>query len=185
MNGYLISGLAVIFGSGVTGYFAWITAKRTATSTDRMASGSITTSTAASLWDEGTAMRGELRQEVIDLRAQIALLIPQITSLNLEIMHSRQETEAARSETRQSREETRILMAQIESLHNETSALHEEVKTGNALTIGALADNTETRRILELPIAERTIIEQAHLDTAGTRLSEEKRADQSDGEGHE
>ncbi|HEV8177408.1 MAG TPA: hypothetical protein VGP44_06920, partial [Gemmatimonadales bacterium] len=51
-----------------------------------------------------------------------------------------------------------------------------EVKTANALTIGALADNIESRRILDIPEADRTEVEKEHLASAGDRLPDSQRA---------
>lgn len=186
-----IAPLAVVLAAAVTGFVAWTVAKRTT-------SGSIDTSEAATLWDEGTIMRKELREQVTTLRAesadlktQLTIAVAAVTSLNDEIRRSRQETEAAREETRLSREETRKLMSQIESLHQETkgvlietSHVLDEVKTSNALSIGALADNTESRRILEITPSERTSQENEHLATAHDRLPDELRADQNKGKGN-
>lgn len=168
----LLGALAVIIAAAITGYVTWMIAKRSS-------SGAIDTSEAAKLWDEGTGMRQELRKEVIELKAQLITAIAAITALNHEITSSRQETEAAREETRKSRAETRVLMAQIEALHAETTNVLDEVKTSNALTIGALADNTESRRILEIPSRDRTDQEKMHLDTASDRIPDDKRASQN------
>lgn len=165
----IIIAIIAALGAASAGYFGYKLAKRNT-------SGAIDTSDAAKLWDEGTSMRGELRTEVITLRAQLKEAIDAIKDLNTEIRRSRQETEAAREETRKSREETRILMSQIESLHVETKEMHDEVKTSNALTIGALADNQESRRILAIPETERTATEKEHLSTASDRLPDSTRA---------
>jgi UDP-N-acetylglucosamine 2-epimerase len=42
--------------------------------------------------------------------------------------------------------------------------VHGEVKTANSLTLGALADNTEVRRILHIAAGERSTEESEHLD---------------------
>jgi len=39
-----------------------------------------------------------------------------------------------------------------------------EVKTANALKLGELADAAETRRVDDIPVAERTEAEQIHID---------------------
>lgn len=44
-----------------------------------------------------------------------------------------------------------------------TAKVLREVKTGNAQTMGALADKAETRRIEELPKGERTEIDEDHM----------------------
>lgn len=150
--------IAVVLVAMVSGAVTWLISRRTK-------SGKIDTSEAAVLWDEGTKMRLELRDEVKSLKAQLIEAIEAITDLNREIKASRAETERSREETRLSRAETRRLMAQIEELHG-------EVKTSNALTMGALADNTETRRILLVPKDDRTPIEFEHLASAGERQPE-------------
>lgn len=166
-----IAPLAIVLAAAVSGFVAWKISRRST-------SGAINTSEAATLWDEGTTMRQELRAEVIALKAQLIEAIAAITSLNHEITRSRQETEAAREETRKSREETRVLMGQIDALHAETTNVLTEVKTSNALSIGALADNTESRRILEIEPVDRTPQEKEHLATAKDRLPKELRAHQ-------
>lgn len=165
----LIASLGIVLAALVSGVVAWTIARRTS-------SGKIDTSQAATLWDEGTIMRKELRDEVVTLKTQLTEAIKAVTTLNMEITHSRQETEAAREETRKSREETRILMAQIAALHVETKNVLTEVQTSNALSIGALADNIESRRILDIPIDERTEQEKIHLATAKDRLPADLRA---------
>jgi biopolymer transport protein ExbB/TolQ len=159
----LYGALAVIVVSLISGYVTWLVARRTT-------SGKIDTSEAAKLWDEGTAMRLELRDEVAALKTQLHEAVVAVTGLNREIQASRAETEASREETRLSRAETRRLMSQIEELHG-------EVRTHNQLTIGQLADNTETRRIQEIPKEDRTAFEDAHLAGADERLPEGKRPD--------
>lgn len=150
--------LAVVIVATISGLVTWLVSRRTK-------SGKIDTSEAATLWDEGTKMRLELRNEVLSLKSQLAEAITAITELNHEIKASRAETERSREETRMSRAETRRLMNQIEDLHG-------EVKTSNRLTMGALADNAETRRILLLPKEDRTSVEFEHLATAGGRQPE-------------
>ena len=157
LNPFLDS-LAVVLVAVVSGFVTWMIARRTK-------SGHIDTSEAATLWTEGTMMRKELRDQVTLLRKQLAEAITAISDLNDEIRRSRNETLAAREETRLSREETRQLMVQI-------NAVHGEIKTSNALTIGALADNTETRRILEIPKKDRTPVENEHVATVSQRLPE-------------
>lgn len=153
--------LAAMVGSLVT----WLISRRTK-------SGKIDTSEAATLWDEGTKMRLELRKEVTSLKSQLSEAITAVTELNQEIKAARLEAERAREETRQSRAETRELLHQIEILHEGQVELHDEVKTHNALTMGALADNQETRRILDVPKEDRTPVEFEHLASVGERQPE-------------
>lgn len=160
--------IALVLVAIVSAISAWLIARRSK-------SGHIDTTEAATLWDEGTKMRGELREQVTLLRTQLGEAMVAVTELNREIKASRSETEAAREETRKSRAETRQLMSQIENLHS-------EVKTSNALTIGALADNTETRRIMALSKDERSPVEIQHLATASDRLPQSKRPEISDDE---
>lgn len=42
--------------------------------------------------------------------------------------------------------------------------VHNDVKTANALSMGQLADAAETRRVDDIPAANRTAAEQGHLD---------------------
>ena len=175
MTAEVLIALAAVAAAAVTGTVTWKIAKRST-------SGAINTSEAATLWDEGTTMRQELREEVVALKAQVTEAMAAIVGLNADIRLSRQETEAAREETRKSREETRMLMLQIASLHRETREVLGEVKTNNTMSIGALADNTETRRILDLPIEDRTPKEKEHLRTAKDRLPHDLRAKQGDEE---
>lgn len=157
----LVGAFGIIVVAIVSGMVTLMVAKRAK-------SGKIDTSEAAKLWDEGTTMRLELRKEVESLKSQLAEAITAVTDLNREIKFSRRETELAREEARKSREETKKLMEQIESVKD-------EVKTSNALTIANLADNTETRRILELLPEDRSTAEKQHIDTAGERLPESQR----------
>ena len=180
MNAAIFAPLAVVLAAVVSGFVAWRIAKRST-------SGAIDTSEAATLWDEGTIMRQELRAEVANLKTQLIEAVAAITALNTDVSHSRQETESARRETQQSRAETVELMRQIAGLHadtrhvlQDTKYVLEEVKTSNALSIGALADNIETRRILDLPEADRTEMEKNHLTSAKDRLPDDLRAKQGE-----
>jgi len=178
MNAEVLAPIAVVAAAAVSGFVAWKKARRST-------SGAIDTSEAATLWDEGTIMRQELRAEVASLKAQLIEAVTAITALNRDVALSREETALARKETQQSRYETLQLMKQIAGLHvdtrnvlQDTQHVLEEVKTGNGLTIGGLADNAETRRILDLPEGDRTLAEREHLTTAGSRLPEGQRAKQ-------
>lgn len=197
----MLGALAVVLAATVTGWFAWRISKHSS-------SGSIGSSTAQSLWDAGndlrvlmaaerveltkevSALKNEIRELKVDLRESIASTV----ALNREIRQSRDETALAREETRLSRAETRELMAQIDALHletkdvlNETKDVLHEVKTSNALTMGQLADNSESRRIDAIPKGDRTTQEQEHLRSASERLPDALRAkvddDQTDGDG--
>lgn len=155
----LYAAIAVVLAALITGTVTWRIARRTK-------SGKIDTSEAATLWDEGTRMRLELREEVDSLKTQLSEAISAVYDLNREIKASRAETARANEETMKSRAETKQLMAQIELLHG-------EVKTFNALTMGNLADNQETRRILEVPKEQRTDTEFEHLASASDRQPKE------------
>jgi hypothetical protein len=69
--------------------------------------------------------------------------------------------------------ETRNLAAQSvaegvagrESLSAQVEQVHQEVKTGNALKLGQLADATETRRIEDIEPSDRTEGERDHMRT--------------------
>lgn len=151
----------------VTGLVSWAVAKR-------RNSGNIATSDAASLWTESTQMRKDLRSEVESLRTELReagikldAAIARATDLLQEVTLSNAATAAAREETAAAREETRIARAETQALREEIQSIHEEVRTGNALTMGAMADNQESRRILAIPVAERTADEHEHLETLG------------------
>lgn len=151
----------------------------------RNASGAIDTSVAADLWAEGGKIRGELRTDLAETKAALTLAATAVTELKDEIRLSREETAAAREEGRLSREETREMKAQITDLTAQISELHrtqvealKEVKTGNALTIGGMADNAESRRIMGILKGDRTAHEIDHLDTASDRLPDNLAANQ-------
>jgi sRNA-binding protein len=170
-----LTAVVALVGSLVT----WMISKRNA-------SGAIDTSVAADLWAEGGKIRGELRTDLADTKAALTAAAAAVTELKDEIRLSREETAAAREESRLSREETREMKAHITSLTAQISELHRtqiealnEVKTGNTLTIGGMADNAESRRIMEVPKAARTSHEADHLDTATDRLPSDLAADQT------
>lgn len=127
----------------------------------RQHSGAINTSDAVQLWTESATMRSDLRTEIVGLRAQLVEASKNITNLLAQIATSNAATASAREETRQSRLETAQLRLDILSVHA-------EVKTGNALTMGALADNAESRRISRIPRDRRTDSENEHINTVGS-----------------
>jgi hypothetical protein len=104
------------------------------------------------------------RSALTESNSKLDTAIAKITSLLDQIGISNAATADAREETRLAREQTALLRAEIHSVH-------EEVKTGNALTLGALADNAETRRIAALPEHERTAAELEHVDKVGIQGS--------------
>lgn len=75
----------------------------------RQRSGKIDTTEAEKLWDEGTAMRRELRDEVLSVRAENLLL--------------REEQKTMRQELVQLRAETAVLRAELAALQSATSKL--------------------------------------------------------------
>lgn len=152
----ILGAIAVVLVASISG---WVTLRVS----HRTKSGKIDTTEAAKLWDEGTLMRGELRDKVVSLEGQLRAVTTAMLELNQELRHSHDETTVAREETRLSREETRLLMIEIKDVKS-------EIKTANALSIGALADNTETRRILEIPKDDRTNAENEHVATASDRI---------------
>lgn len=53
----------------------------------------------------------------------------------------------------------------LRNLKSQVSSVHEEVKTANGITLAALADNAEGRRInADIPHDERTTAEQRYVD---------------------
>jgi hypothetical protein len=156
----LLTALGAVLAAVITGFVAWKVAKR-------QNSGSIDTSEAASLWQESAAMRTNLADQLVAVRNQLTAsadsnsrLIDSNSQLLREIGLSNAATAASREETRLSREESAALRVLLEKVHN-------EVKTANSLSLGALADNTESRRIADIPEADRTEGEKAHMDTVG------------------
>ncbi|MGI8624181.1 MAG: hypothetical protein ACR2NB_12020 [Solirubrobacteraceae bacterium] len=167
----------------------------------RNTSGAIDTSVAADLWNEGGKIRAELRTDLADTKSALTAATTAVTALNDELRLSREKTDAALEESRLSRQETRELKAQIvelttqitelhraqidaltaqtTKLTEQTSAVSNEVKTKNGITLGGLADNAETRRILAISEAERTEHEREHLRTAADRLPDDLAADQT------
>jgi len=138
----------------------------------RHTSGEIDTSEAADLWAEGGKIRSELREELKETKAALREAANAVIGLRDEIRLSRQETTDARNEALK-------LQVQLAGLVREVAELHLAIKTGNILTIGGLADNAESRRIMALPKEDRTESETEHLDTAGERLPPNQAADQS------
>lgn len=146
----------------ITGLVSWAVARR-------RNSGNIDTSDAASLWTESTQMRKDLRNEVDGLRKELKeagmkfdAAVLQINGLLREIAFANTAIANAREETRTAREET----AQLRAVIND---VHAEVKTYNALTMGVLADNQESRRIMAIPPELRTPGETEHLNTVGVK----------------
>lgn len=165
--------LASVLGTAITGFVTLRIFKR-------RHSGTIQTSDAASLWKEGASLRDNLTQQVIGLRAQLTAATDQLAAATVSIAELLNQiavgnaaVASAREETRLSREETSLLRAAI-------AEVHQEVKTGNALSLGALADNTESRRIQGIPEAERTQAEQEHVDIVGIQEHHFDRTDRND-----
>lgn len=170
----LITAATAIVGSFVT----WRIAKRTS-------SGAIDTSQASDLWAEGGAIRGELRADLASTKTALQQAATAVSALNEELRLSREKTDAALEESRLSRQETRELKVQITELKAQMTELHKtqmnalnEVKTHNTLSIGGMADNAESRRILNVPKDERTEHEREHLRTAPDRLPDDLAASQ-------
>lgn len=169
-----ITAVAAVIGSYVT----WRIAKRNT-------SGAIDTSVAADLWAEGGKIRGELRTDLAETKVALNDAITAVKALNDELRLSRERTESALEESRLSRQETRELKTQITELTGQLTELHQvqiaalqEVQTHNTLTIGGLADNIESRRIMDIPKNKRTDEEHEHLRTASNRLPDDLAASQ-------
>ncbi len=180
-------GVLTVLMAGVGSWVTWKISKRNA-------SGAIDTSVAADLWAEGGKIRGELRVDLTETKKQLAdtsaalrEAVAAITALNDEIRLSREQTAEAQEEHRLSRMETKELKLHITELTGQITELHRaqlealrEVKTGNTLTLGGLADNVESRRIMDVPEGDRTDHEQEHLRTAADRLPPDLAARQPD-----
>jgi hypothetical protein len=155
MNVELLIVIMGVFGSAIAAFVTWKVAKRNT-------SGTIDTSEAASLWTESTTIRNELRVEIIGLREQLKEATRSISDLMAQIRAGNEATAAAREETRLSRAETATLRLEV-------AAVHDEVRTNNSQTMGALADNQETRRIAGIPEGDRTETERGHIEKVGIR----------------
>lgn len=77
----IIVALITVGGVVVTASAAWLVARRQARETRRQASGTVTTSDAATLWDAAEKMRREMREEIIMLRARAVELLEQVDRL--------------------------------------------------------------------------------------------------------
>lgn len=62
-----------------------------------------------------------------------------------------------------------ITARRVTGVKHDVAAVKEEVVTGNALTLGKLAADDETRRIELVEPGERTAQEQDHLDSSPMR----------------
>lgn len=133
-------------------YVTWRVAKREH-------GGSTATSDAASLWMEGASIRTDLRVEIVGLRSQLSEAIIRIQDLVRQIEVANTSIAVAREETRLSREETSKLIADV-------AVVYAELRTGNILGVGELADRAEGRRIAMIPPEDRTRVEAAHVDSA-------------------
>ena len=148
-----IVGILGLIGVAIGAYVSWHVSKREN-------SGTIATSKAADLWEEGAAIRTDLRSEIIGLRSQL-------TEASLRIRDLVEQIGAANMLAREAREDARLLKIETIQLRADVAAVHVEVKTGNALTMGQLADYDESRRIKLIPPAERTEAENEHVDSVG------------------
>lgn len=145
----------------VTGLVSWAVARR-------RSSGTIATSDAASLWTESTQMRQDLRREVEGLRRELRETVDKLDAAIAQLVIANEAAAAAREETRIARDETAALREEIKNIHD-------EVRTSNALTMGAMADNQESRRILAIPTEQRTDAEVEHLETAGIQARSDRK----------
>ncbi len=164
----LLGVLTACLGSFVT----WKIAKRNA-------SGAIDTSVASDLWAEGGQIRTELRAELAETKEALKDALKAVLELRDEIRLSRQQTDDAREETLELKKHLVSLTEQIINLKETQTEALKEVKTGNTLTIAELADNAETRRILDILKKDRTAKETEHLNTASDRLPDDLAADQT------
>ena len=120
----LYASLATLLVAVVSGLVTLLVARRSK-------SGRIDTSEAAKLWDEGTAMRLELRSEVATLRAQLSEATTSIAELNIELRKARTDAARARKEAIESRRESQELIEQIKQLKGaveDNSKRHQEEK---------------------------------------------------------
>lgn len=197
----LLGAIAVIIAGVGAAYLAARSAKRTN-------SGNIQTSTAADLWEQSSEMNKSLFSQLTNTQVQLAATQIQLRDTSVELRDTtRQLTSAsnqivdlihkvdlsdtareasdlsrqeAHEDARKARDEVASLRIQIKMVRGQVEAVHEEIKTGNALTLGALADNAESRRIAIIPNKDRTEAEHAHIDTVGIQTKTGERADQHD-----
>lgn len=86
----IVAGSAAI-GVGLTALVTWLVARR-------QTSGSVATSDAGQLWEEGKSIRADMRAEIIGLRAELAASRAETAELRIELVAARGETRALRAE---------------------------------------------------------------------------------------
>lgn len=89
-TGIIVAVLAAV-GVGVTGLVTWLVARR-------QTSGSVATSDASQLWQEGQSIRADMRTEIVGLRAELAASRKETAELRIELAATRGETRALRAE---------------------------------------------------------------------------------------
>lgn len=87
----VIVAVSAAIGVGLTGLVTWLVARR-------QTSGSVATSDAAQLWQEGQSIRADMRTEIVGLRAELAAAREETRELRDELAASRSETRALRAE---------------------------------------------------------------------------------------
>jgi hypothetical protein len=172
--GNLILGILAFLGVSFTAWGAWSLGKRQVAADRRKTSGSIETSDAAVLWLASGKIREDLltelqgaRDDLHEATTQLSAALDRVAGLTAQVEQANTATLLAISEMKEARAETAALRAVMEEVH-------EEIKTSNSLTAGALLDNTETRRILEIPEKDRTKAEREHLAEVGIRKGSQR-----------
>lgn len=152
----LLALIGVVVGAAVT----WLLGKRAN-------SGRVATAPAETIFAEGQDFRRVLIERVNALQAALTGTQEALASATVQITRLLSELEENNHALAQSRMESVRATGEISKLRLAIAAVHDEVKTGNSQTIAQLADNDESRRINEIPHADRTKTEREHLDTLG------------------
>jgi hypothetical protein len=162
-----IVSLGVILAAAVSGLAAVLVSRRAGSSVDRKASGQIDTTDAGVLWVEARALRDDLSKRVDQLTAETNSLRTELRDASVMITKLLSQLELARAATELARAATEEAKAETIGLRDDIASVHQAVTTANAQSLAQLADNTESRRIAEIPLAERTATEREHIDTLG------------------
>jgi hypothetical protein len=104
-----------VVGAVISGYVAWLIARR-------QRSGKIDTTEAGTLWAEGQAMRHELREDLVALRADAQTARLESTGLRTELAALRAESVTTRAEMVALREESAALRKEVIGLRGQLAA---------------------------------------------------------------
>jgi septal ring factor EnvC (AmiA/AmiB activator) len=100
-------------GAGLAGLVTWLVARR-------KNSGSVATSDAGQLWEEGKSIRADMRAEIVGLRVELAAAREETRNLRVELAASRSETRALRAELVALRARLATSEGRIDQIEEET-----------------------------------------------------------------